>query len=107
MWVNAGSHQFHLPVADAPNRVDGIITLEVPDWDALHARLQDASRKELFAGTAFAWSKDGASALNVVCPYGNHFTIPKHHAMPTPHRLGIRAVQVRRWPGRVVDLLAV
>lgn len=126
MWVNIGAQQFHLPVMSAPNVLHGHTAIEVPDWvgtaascfslfkrnwgslfvaqDALLDRLREAERKQLFAETKFAYSVDTvAGHLRVTEPYGNVFVADRHVA-PTPHRLGIRAIEVFVRPGTAMRI---
>jgi hypothetical protein len=120
MWANAGACQIHLPVAREPQIVDGAVTLEVPDRAALLQRLHDAQRKDLFVAPASAFTfrvgsgssgerEDDDDDIHITCPYGNRFVVPsRQFATPTPHRLGIRSVEVCwvwfLWPGNLLQL---
>ncbi|MBV9812696.1 MAG: hypothetical protein JO326_08090 [Acetobacteraceae bacterium] len=67
MWINAGTCQFHLPTG-APQVVNGVTGLVVPDLRALVRRLKHV-RPQL-AGTAFSFSEaDGH--VDTVSPWGN------------------------------------
>ncbi len=80
MWVNVGMSQFHLPTR-APQVVQGLIGLVLPDRDALLERL-DGIKKEL-KGTKFKF-KPANDAVEVTCPWGNRI----HCHTPEPARFG-------------------
>ena len=79
-WMNVGTCQFHLPVAQA-QVLRGTTGLVMPDLDALMARLARVAPR--LADTHFSHSRVG-EVVNVTCPWGNRIRV---HA-PDPARFG-------------------
>jgi catechol 2,3-dioxygenase-like lactoylglutathione lyase family enzyme len=79
-WMNVGTCQFHLPVAQA-QVLRGTTGLVMPDLDALMARLARVVPR--LKDTLFSHSRDG-DVVNVTCPWGNRIRV---HA-PDPARFG-------------------
>ncbi len=100
MWVNAGTHQFHLPSGPA-QVVRGMCGLVLPDLDALRGRL--ARVRSQLGGTAFTVEDHGAF-IDTTCPWGNRI---RCHA-PEPRfgqlRLGFAYVELAAPPGSATGL---
>ena len=89
MWANAGKQQFHLPTRGM-QVLRGVIGIEVPDIEALKARLE--SVKPLLEGTKFDCSVEG-DAVIATCPWGNKFRCTQGEAYANEWPVGIPYVE--------------
>ncbi len=89
MWANAGKQQFHLPTR-GQQVLRGVIGIEVPDIEALKARLEAV--KPLLEGTQFSCSVDGDAVL-ATCPWGNRFRCTQGEAYANEWPVGIPYVE--------------
>ena len=89
VWFNIGDQQFHVPLAEAPDVLRGVINVVVPRLDDLEQRLENVT--PALGGTAFDYSRDG-DLCRVTGPYGNQFSC--READDTTHRtLALESVQ--------------
>ena len=89
MWANAGKQQFHLPTR-GQQVLRGVIGIEVPDIEALKARLEAV--KPLLEGTQFDCSVEGDAVL-ATCPWGNKFRCTQGEAYANEWPVGIPYVE--------------
>ena len=89
MWANAGKQQFHLPTR-GQQVLRGVIGIEVPDIEALKARLEAV--KPLLDGTQFDCSVEGDAVL-ATCPWGNRFRCTQGEAYANEWPVGIPYVE--------------
>lgn len=89
MWANAGKQQFHLPTR-GQQVLRGVIGIEVPDIQALQARLEAV--KPLLAGTQFSCAVEGDAVL-ATCPWGNRFRCTQGEAYANEWPVGIPYVE--------------
>jgi len=100
-WMNVGTCQFHLPVAQA-QVLRGTTGLVMPDLEALMARLARIAPR--LKDTAFSYAREG-EVVNVTCPWGNRIRV---HA-PDAARfgrivLGIPYVEIDVAPGTLAGI---
>ena len=89
MWANAGKQQFHLPTR-GQQVLRGVIGIEVPDIEALKARLEGV--RPLLEGTQFDCSVEGDAVL-ATCPWGNKFRCTQGEAYANEWPVGIPYVE--------------
>jgi catechol 2,3-dioxygenase-like lactoylglutathione lyase family enzyme len=100
-WMNVGTCQFHLPVAQA-QVLRGTTGVVMPDLDALMGRLARVVPR--LKDTLFSHSRDG-DVVNVTCPWGNRIRV---HA-PDAARfgrivLGMPYVEIDVAPGTLAGI---
>jgi hypothetical protein len=78
MWVNAGHHQFHLPIGPA-SPLPGEVGVVVPDLDGARRQLE-AVEPEL-AGTAFSAAREGPT-LATTTPWGHRVRVHGQGSLP-------------------------
>lgn len=109
-WINVGRQQFHLPLADEAQVIDGRIGIVVPEnsLKPLEERLNAAVKAvPKLADTSFKWTKaneplpdefsrdfqcDHSTFIQVTGPWGNTFRFHEN-ASANPRRLGIAYVE--------------
>lgn len=100
MWVNIGTQQFHLPVAE-PTPFPGEIGISLPDLEQTRQRLAIVARK--LEGTHFAFAPDG-DTLRITSPWGHQFIAHDAGAMPGRLPMAIPYVRFHVPPGMAVGI---